>query len=105
MRSASRYVSLPAYDQVLTAVQNEPENSNPTYPTCLMSPEDTGEIGLELRSLMDVTGFENTKVSCHKTKLHHQPLNPPTQIIGFEHNWGDAAAYPVQLVCRSRYSM
>jgi hypothetical protein len=78
MRSASRYVSFPAYDQVLTAVQNEPENSNPTYPTCLMSPEDTGEIGLELRSLMDVTGFENTKVSRHKTKLHHQPLNSPT---------------------------
>jgi hypothetical protein len=42
--------------------QNEPENSNPTYPTCLVSPEQEGEMGLELRSLMDVTGFGKTKV-------------------------------------------
>jgi hypothetical protein len=46
----------------LTLVQNEPENSNPTYPTCLMSPDDMGHVGLELRSLMNVAGLGSTKV-------------------------------------------
>lgn len=38
------------------------------------------QIGIALRSLMDSDGFSNTK------------------IIGYEHNWSDAANYPVQLV-------
>lgn len=38
------------------------------------------EIGIALRNLMNSNGFSNTK------------------IIGYEHNWSDAANYPVQLV-------
>ncbi|KAG6371724.1 hypothetical protein JVT61DRAFT_9071 [Boletus reticuloceps] len=38
------------------------------------------QIGIALRSIMDSNGFSNTK------------------IIGYEHNWDDAAQYPVQLV-------
>jgi hypothetical protein len=37
-------------------------------------------IGLELREIMDNSGFACTK------------------IIGYEHNWDDAAGYPVTLV-------
>ena len=37
-------------------------------------------IGEALRALMDNNGFSNTK------------------LIGYEHNWDDAAAYPVTLV-------
>ncbi|KAF9235917.1 glycoside hydrolase family 30 protein [Melanogaster broomeanus] len=61
-------------------IQNEPENSDPTYPTCSMPVSTEAQIGVALRSLMNSNGFGNTK------------------IIGYEHNWADAANYPVQLM-------
>ncbi|KAF8127610.1 glycoside hydrolase family 30 protein [Boletus edulis] len=61
-------------------IQNEPENSNPTYPSCSMPVSIEAKLGIALRSLMDSNGFSNTK------------------IIGYEHNWADAANYPVQLM-------
>ena len=60
--------------------QNEPENSDSTYPTCLINPQQEAQIGTTLRSLMNSNGFSNTR------------------IIGYDHNWVDAAAYPVTLV-------
>ena len=60
--------------------QNEPENNNPTYPTCLLSAAQEAAIGKTLRSLMNSNGFSNTK------------------LIGYEHNWIDAGGYPVTLV-------
>lgn len=39
-----------------------------------------GPIGIALRTMLDGNGFSNVK------------------IIGYEHNWVDAANYPVQLV-------
>ncbi|KAH7882702.1 glycoside hydrolase family 30 protein [Phlebopus sp. FC_14] len=62
------------------SIQNEPENSNPTYPSCSMPVSTEAQIGLALRTLMNANGFANTK------------------IIGYEHNWSDAANYPVQLM-------
>lgn len=67
--------------------QNEPENSNPTYPTCLISASQEAQIGTTLRSLMNSNGFSNTK------------------IIGFDHNWNHAGAYPVQLVREPFFSI
>lgn len=61
-------------------VQNEPQNSDTTYPTCLISASQEAAIGTQLRSLMDSNGFSDTI------------------IIGYEHNWNDAADYPVTLV-------
>ncbi|TBU31803.1 glycoside hydrolase [Dichomitus squalens] len=61
-------------------IQNEPENNNPTYPTCLLSAAQEAAIGKTLRSLMDSNGFSSTK------------------IIGYEHNWIDAGSYPVTLL-------
>ncbi|KII83682.1 glycoside hydrolase family 30 protein [Plicaturopsis crispa FD-325 SS-3] len=61
-------------------IQNEPENSNPSYPTCTMPYNVEAAIGTTLRTLMNNNGFSNTK------------------IIGYEHNWNDAAAYPVNLM-------
>ncbi|TBU27192.1 glycoside hydrolase [Dichomitus squalens] len=62
------------------SIQNEPENSNPTYPTCKVSASQEAQIGIALRSLMDSNGFSGVK------------------IIGYEHNWNDAAGYPITLM-------
>ncbi|PIL22448.1 hypothetical protein GSI_15136 [Ganoderma sinense ZZ0214-1] len=62
------------------SIQNEPENSNPTYPTCKVSASQEAAIGIALRSLMDNNGFSGTK------------------IVGYDHNWGDAAGYPITLM-------
>ncbi|PCH40287.1 glycoside hydrolase family 30 protein [Wolfiporia cocos MD-104 SS10] len=61
-------------------IQNEPQNSDSTYPTCLISAAQEAAIGIQLRSLMDSNGFSDTI------------------IIGYEHNWNDAGAYPVTLM-------
>ncbi|KAF8889154.1 glycoside hydrolase family 30 protein, partial [Gymnopilus junonius] len=61
-------------------IQNEPQNSNPTYPTCTMSASIEGQVGTALRSLLNSNGLSSV------------------QIIGYEHNWDDAGAYPVQLM-------
>ncbi|KAF9485722.1 glycoside hydrolase [Pholiota conissans] len=62
------------------SIQNEPQNSNPTYPTCTMSADVEGQIGTSLRSLLNSNGLSSVK------------------IVGYEHNWDDASAYPVQLM-------
>lgn len=62
------------------SVQNEPQHSNPTYPTCSMSPDVEAQIVVNLRKLLDGNGLSNVK------------------IVGYEHNWDNAASYPVDLV-------
>ncbi|KAF7363002.1 Glycoside hydrolase family 30 protein [Mycena venus] len=62
------------------SVQNEPENSNPTYPTCTMTPAMEGQIGAALRTLLNNNGLSSVK------------------LVGYEHNWNDAGAYPVTLM-------
>ncbi|KZP08896.1 glycoside hydrolase family 30 protein, partial [Athelia psychrophila] len=64
------------------SIQNEPQNNNPTYPTCTMPVSVHAAVGKALRPLMDANGFTGTK------------------LIGYEHNWNDAGEYPVQLVSR-----
>ena len=61
-------------------IQNEPQNSDSTYPTCLISASQEAAIGTSLRSLMNDNGFTDQV------------------IIGYEHNWDDAGAYPVTLM-------
>lgn len=61
-------------------IQNEPQNSNPTYPSALVSVSAEAQIGIQLRALLDSKGFSDIK------------------IIGYEHNWDDAQGYPVQLI-------
>jgi O-glycosyl hydrolase len=55
--------------QILSLLQNEPENDNPTYPSMKMSSDDMGQVGNELRSLLDKNNLKDLK------------------IIGYEHNW------------------
>ncbi|KAJ4466252.1 glycoside hydrolase [Lentinula aciculospora] len=62
------------------SIQNEPQNSNPTYPTCTIAPDVEAQIGSALRSLLNGNGLSSVK------------------IIGYEHNWDDAGAYPVTLI-------
>ncbi|KZP28006.1 glycoside hydrolase family 30 protein [Athelia psychrophila] len=62
------------------SIQNEPQNNNPTYPTCTMPVAVHAAVGKALRPLMDANGFTGTK------------------LIGYEHNWDDAGKYPVQLM-------
>ncbi|KAG6826979.1 hypothetical protein H0H92_013684 [Tricholoma furcatifolium] len=61
-------------------IQNEPENSNPTYPTATMTPAVEAQIGAALRSLLDSNGLSNVR------------------IIGYEHNWSDAGGFPIELM-------
>lgn len=60
--------------------QNEPQNSNPTYPTMLLSASQEALVGSTLRSLLDSNGYSSIK------------------IIAYDHNWDNAGTYPVQVV-------
>ncbi|XP_006455887.1 hypothetical protein AGABI2DRAFT_188016 [Agaricus bisporus var. bisporus H97] len=62
------------------SAQNEPLNSNPTYPTSKLTAAQEAQIGLRLRSLLNSNGFSDTK------------------IVGYDHNWSNAGGYPVQLM-------
>ncbi|KAI5119683.1 hypothetical protein M0805_003570 [Coniferiporia weirii] len=62
------------------SIQNEPQNSDSTYPSALLDVADEASIGTSLRSLLNNNGYSSVK------------------IIGYEHNWDDAADYPVQLM-------
>ncbi|KAF8153981.1 glycoside hydrolase family 30 protein [Crassisporium funariophilum] len=62
------------------SIQNEPQYSNPTYPTATLTPATEGKIGVLLKSLMRANGF------------------PDVKLIGYDHNWSDATKYPVQLM-------
>ncbi|KAJ8580232.1 glycoside hydrolase family 30 protein, partial [Rhizopogon salebrosus TDB-379] len=70
-------MGIPVY---AVSIQNEPENSDSTYPSCNMPVTTEAQIGLALRILLNNEGFSGVK------------------IIGYEHNWEDAANYPVQLM-------
>lgn len=50
--------------------QNEPENSNPTYPSCLMTPAVMAQIGTSLRSLLNNNGLSGVKVYGFEVRLH-----------------------------------
>ncbi|KAF8656405.1 hypothetical protein AX16_002550 [Volvariella volvacea WC 439] len=62
------------------SIQNEPQYSNPTYPTCTFSPSVEGQVGAGLRTLLNNNGLGGVK------------------IVGYEHNWDTAGQYPVQLM-------
>ncbi|KIM41936.1 glycoside hydrolase family 30 protein [Hebeloma cylindrosporum] len=67
-------------DAYAISIQNEPQYSNPTYPTSTLTAFQEGQIGVALKSLMKANGF------------------PKVKLIGYEHNWSDATVYPVQLM-------
>ncbi|KAK2465514.1 hypothetical protein APHAL10511_002406 [Amanita phalloides] len=62
------------------SVQNEPQYSNPTYPTTRFTPTLEGQVARALRYLMKTNGLADIK------------------LIGYEHNWDTAGGYPVQLM-------
>ncbi|KAF8638687.1 hypothetical protein AX17_002009 [Amanita inopinata Kibby_2008] len=62
------------------SIQNEPEYSDSTYPSCTMTPDVEGQIATGLRSLLDNNGLSSVKV------------------VGYEHNWADAGGYPITLM-------
>ncbi|KAG6830490.1 hypothetical protein H0H92_000498 [Tricholoma furcatifolium] len=62
------------------SIQNEPENSDSTYPSCSMTAAVEGQIGAALRTLLDNNGLSSVR------------------IIGYEHNWSDAGGFPIQLM-------
>ncbi|KAJ7721547.1 glycoside hydrolase superfamily [Mycena maculata] len=62
------------------AIQNEPQYSDATYPSMTLPVATEATIGQALRTLMDNNGFSGVK------------------IIGYEHNFNNAATYPFQLM-------
>jgi O-glycosyl hydrolase len=77
------------------SVQNEPENTNDSYPTCKVSAAQEAAIATALRNLMDNNGFRNVSLPA----LARRNLNnPQTIIVGYDHNWSDAGGHPVQII-------
>ncbi|KAF7972752.1 hypothetical protein HWV62_17118 [Athelia sp. TMB] len=64
--------------------KNEPENSDPSYPSTLMPAAIEAQIGIALRSLMNANGYSSV------------------HLFGFEHNWNDSTGYPVQLIQQAK---
>ncbi|KAH7872628.1 glucan endo-1,6-beta-glucosidase [Lentinula edodes] len=62
------------------SIQNEPQNSDTTYPSCTMSVAVEAQIGMALRSMMNNNGFGAVK------------------IIGFDHNWSGVSTYAIPLL-------
>jgi len=62
------------------SIQNEPQNSQSTYPTTSMTVAVHAQVGIALRALMNSNGFSTVK------------------LIGYEHNWDNAGTYPIQLM-------
>ena len=79
-RSHNNKKTLPFLPPLTANFQNEPQHSNPTYPTSTLSVSAHAQIGTALRSLLNSNGLGGVK------------------IIGYEHNWDNAGSYPVQLV-------
>ncbi|KAF8631474.1 hypothetical protein AX15_002387 [Amanita polypyramis BW_CC] len=69
--------SIPVY---AISIQNEPQNSNPTYPTCKITSSVEAQLGKTLRSLLDNNGLGSVK------------------IVAYDHNWDNAGTYPVQVI-------
>ena len=65
--------------------QNEPQHSGDSYPTMLLSVSQEAAVGVALRKLLDDNGF------------------PCVKIIGYDHNWNNAATYPVELMQQAGY--
>ncbi|KAF8205839.1 glucan endo-1,6-beta-glucosidase, partial [Mycena galopus ATCC 62051] len=62
------------------SIQNEPDNSDSTYPSATMTAAVEAQIGNALRTLMNNNGFSTVK------------------LIGYEDNWSNAATYAIQLM-------
>ena len=62
------------------SLQNEPQHSDGSYPTMLLSVSQEAAVGVALQRLLDNNGFSGVK------------------IVGYDHNWNNAAMYPVQLM-------
>ncbi|KAF8736341.1 hypothetical protein AX14_000454 [Amanita brunnescens Koide BX004] len=79
LKSLQGFVSLGIRPYAIS-VQNEPQYSNPTYPTASFTPIVEGQVARALRGAMENNGLADIK------------------LIGYEHNWDTANGYPVQLM-------
>ncbi|KAK2462623.1 hypothetical protein APHAL10511_005356 [Amanita phalloides] len=61
-------------------IQNEPQNNNPTYPTCTITAIAEAGLGNTLKVLLDGNGLGNVK------------------IVAYDHNWINASTYPVEVM-------
>ncbi|KAG9045998.1 hypothetical protein FS837_005290 [Tulasnella sp. UAMH 9824] len=65
------------YSVYALSLQNEPLNSNPTYPTAYLTSANAATIGQTLRGLLNSNGLSSVK------------------LIGYEHNWDNTGyAFP-----------
>ncbi|KAG9045999.1 hypothetical protein FS837_005291 [Tulasnella sp. UAMH 9824] len=67
------------YNVYAVSLQNEPLNSNPTYPTAYLASADEATIGQTLRGLLNSNGLSSVK------------------LIGYEHNWVNTD-YPMDVI-------
>ncbi|KAI5114826.1 hypothetical protein M0805_000414, partial [Coniferiporia weirii] len=62
------------------SIQNEPQSSNPSLPSAIYTTSAQAAVAVALRQLLDSNGM------------------PSVKIIGYEHNWDNAASYATQLM-------
>ena len=77
------------------SVQNEPQYSNPTYPTTKFTPATEGQIARALRYLMTINNLSYIKLIGKEEVCHRSLID---QRLGYEHNWDTAGDYPVVLM-------
>ncbi|KAJ3709855.1 glycoside hydrolase [Lentinula raphanica] len=65
---------------VAVSIQNEPQNSNPTYPSCTIDASTQATLAKSLRSLLDQNSLTDVK------------------LIGYEHNWDSTSSYTIPMV-------
>lgn len=65
---------------MLSIEQNEPQNSNPTYPTCTMTPQIEGQIGTGLRTLLNNNGLSGVKVVGYEVCSARLPFGDPPDL-------------------------
>jgi O-glycosyl hydrolase len=81
-RAVDEFKSAVGVQPYAISIQNEPQNVDGSYPTCKVTVDAMGSIATQLRAMLNKNGLQSTKV------------------IGFEHNWDDAASYPTQLISK-----
>ncbi|KAF9074611.1 glucan endo-1,6-beta-glucosidase [Rhodocollybia butyracea] len=62
------------------SIQNEPMNSDTTYPSCSMTVAVEAQIGIAFRALMNDNGFGDVL------------------LIGYDHNWSGVSTYAIPLI-------
>jgi O-glycosyl hydrolase len=78
-------------------IQNEPQYSNPTYPSSTLTPDVEARIGRQLKSLLQLNRLSSVKLIGITAYEFYFP-EFPLIYAGYDHNWDGATDYAVKLM-------